>query len=85
MSAGLPVIASDFPFWRPIVLNTGCGLLVDPLQPSEIAKAMCWLSEHPEQAAEMGAAGRATIIRNYSWENEFQKLIDLYKKVTVNF
>jgi glycosyltransferase involved in cell wall biosynthesis len=39
MSAGLPVIASDFPLWRAIVDGSKCGVLADPRDPRAIAEA----------------------------------------------
>jgi glycosyltransferase involved in cell wall biosynthesis len=78
MSAGLPVVASDFPHWRDIVASNRCGLLVDPRRPEAIAEAIRWLLEHPAEAEAMGRAGREAVLRHYNWEAEFQKLIDWY-------
>nr|VFK39506.1 MAG: Glycosyltransferase involved in cell wall bisynthesis [Candidatus Kentron sp. SD]VFK44543.1 MAG: Glycosyltransferase involved in cell wall bisynthesis [Candidatus Kentron sp. SD] len=79
MSAGLPVIASDFPLWRKFVEGSGCGLLVDPLNPEEIADAIRWLLYHPDQAAEMGRRGREAIEKRYNWNNEEAKLVAFYR------
>ena len=57
MAAGLPVVASDLPTIRPIVETHKCGLLVDPLSPEDIAKALTYLLEHPEEAEAMGRRG----------------------------
>ena len=81
MASGVPVVASDFPLWRKIVEDAGCGLLVDPQKPEAIAKAMDWLFEHPNQAADMGAAGRRAAHRTYNWQSEADKLLALYEKM----
>ena len=81
MSAGLPVIASDFPLWRRIIDGAGCGLLVDPMNPEAIATAMRWILEHPAEAEEMGKRGRSAVERVYNWESEAAKLKGMYKKL----
>ena len=40
MSAGLPVIASNFPEWKTIINETNCGICVDPLDPNQISNAI---------------------------------------------
>jgi glycosyltransferase involved in cell wall biosynthesis len=78
MAAGLPVIASNFPLWKEIVEGNNCGLTVDPLKPAEIARAVEYLVEHPPEARKMGRNGRKAASEKYNWENESQKLIELY-------
>jgi glycosyltransferase involved in cell wall biosynthesis len=81
MSAGLPVIASDFPLWRRIIDGAGCGLLVDPLNPEAIADAMRWIIDHPVQAEAMGRRSRQAVEDTFNWDAEASKLFSLYKKL----
>jgi glycosyltransferase involved in cell wall biosynthesis len=81
MSAGLPVVASDFPLWRRVVESVGCGLLVDPLNPAAIGKALLWLLRHPLEAAEMGRKGLRAVAENYNWERESERLIATYAEL----
>lgn len=78
MSAGIPVIASDFPLWRRIIEGSRCGVCVDPLDPAAIAAAIDYLAAHPEVAASMGENGRKAIAKHYNWGIEATKLIDFY-------
>lgn len=81
MSAGLPVIVSDFPLWRRIVDGAACGLLVDPLDPQAIAGAMQWILDHPAEAEAMGRRGREAVEKDYNWDSEARKLVALYNKL----
>ena len=81
MAAGLPVVASDFPLWRRIVEGAGCGLLIDPLDPSSIASAVTRLLDHPEEASAMGDRGRRAVMARYRWDVEAEKLIALYARL----
>lgn len=81
MSAGLPVIASDFPHWRSVIEAEGCGLLMDPLDPEAIGGALRWILDHPEEAAEMGRRGRAAVRARYSWEAQRVALVEAYERL----
>ena len=81
MSAGIPVIASDFPLWREIVEGNGCGICVDPFDPKEIAKAINWLAAHPREAQQMGENGRSAVESRYNWEQEEDELLKVYHEL----
>lgn len=81
MSAGIPVIASNFPLWRGIVEGNDCGVCVNPLDHKEIAEAIEYLMGHPDEAEQMGKNGRKAVLGKYNWEKESEKLLKLYEEL----
>lgn len=81
MSAGIPVVASDFPAWKEIVAVTNCGLCVDPNDPSAIAAAVDRLAGDPEFAAYCGKNGAAAVGSRFNWGSQAGKLAQLYGRV----
>ncbi len=81
MAAGVPVISSDFPLWREIVENSGCGLLVDPNNNQAIAGAINWIIANPDNAQAMGENGRRAVMENFNWESEVETLLQFYKRL----
>ena len=81
MTAGLPVIASNFPIWKKIIEDNKCGICVDPMNTNEIAEAITWLLNHPNDSYLMGQNGRKAVENLYNWETESRKLLELYEKV----
>lgn len=78
MAAGVPVIASNFSLWREIIEGNECGLCVDPLDPAAIAKAIDYLTTHPQEAERMGCNGQRAVQAKYNWVVEEAKLLQFY-------
>lgn len=81
MSAGIPVIASDFPLWKEIVEGNNCGICVNPNDADAIANAINSLVNDNSKAETMGNNGRKAVIEKYNWSIEEKKLIDIYNKL----
>ena len=81
MSAGLPVIASNFPHWENLIKENGFGILADPKNPKSIADAILHMLSNPDCAEEMGLRGKKAVTKKYNWELEKEKLVKLYKEI----
>jgi glycosyltransferase involved in cell wall biosynthesis len=81
MSAGIPVVSSNFPLWKEIVEGNNCGLTVDPKDPKEISGAIEKLLSNDKLAEEMGQNGKKAIFEKYNWGIEEKKLLNIYKKI----
>ena len=81
MSAGIPIIASDFPLWKEIIEENQCGICVDPLDPQAIAQAIEYITTHLNEAKQMGENGRKAVEEKYNWTREEDKLLLLYKEL----
>ena len=79
MAAGIPVIASNFPLWKEIVEVNNCGICVNPLDVNEIADAINYIIDNPEQTKQMGENGRRAVEEKYNWEREESKLLKIYE------
>lgn len=82
MAAGIPVIASNFSLWKNIIEENKCGICVNPLDPYDIARALDYLVQHPNEAIKMGRNGQNAVYRQYNWNNEERKLIEFYHKIS---
>lgn len=83
MSAGIPIICSDFPLWRSIIEKHDCGICVDPEKPEAIADAINYLLDNPDIAERMGSNGRKAVETEYNWEQESKKLIEVYRNLMI--
>lgn len=81
MSAGLPVISSNFDMWKDIIEVNHCGLCVDPMDPKAIADAISFLSNNPEEAQKMGENGLNAVVNVYNWAKEESKLLSFYSEI----
>ena len=83
MAAELPIVASNFPLWRQVILETGCGLCVDPLDTAAVADAIRSIIEDPEGARRMGMRGREAVESRFNWPAEFEHLLALYDALLI--
>jgi glycosyltransferase involved in cell wall biosynthesis len=79
MSAGIPIITSNFPLWKLIVNGNECGICVDPESTKEISGAISRLTNNPDLAKKMGENGRKAVCEKYNWGIEELKLVQFYK------
>ncbi len=83
MSAGVPIVASDFPVWREIVGDIGCAFLVDPTDRSATAEAIQWLLDHPKEAEVMGRRGQSAVWARLNWTQQANALAELYREMVM--
>jgi len=81
MSAALPVIASDFEYWKKIIEENNCGLCVNPLDVHQIADAVKYLTDHPEEAEKKGTNGLKAVKKKYNWKIEEEKMLNAYTDI----
>ena len=78
MSAGLPVIGSNFPLWVSIVDKNRAGICVNPKSSSEIANAIRFIKENRAEGLRMGGIGRDLVLKRFNWEAQERQFINFY-------
>ena len=82
MSAGIPVICTDFTLWKEVVEGYDCGICVPPDSRDELKKALQAIFSDPERAEAMGRNGRRAAEEKYNWGTQETILFELYRKLT---
>lgn len=81
MQARVPVIASDIPGNRDLVIPGHCGRLVPLGDRAAFARESLDLLDHPEVAAELAATAKARIDCEFTVERMVQGHADLYREL----
>ncbi|MBM7855889.1 glycosyltransferase involved in cell wall biosynthesis [Desulfohalotomaculum tongense] len=81
MAAGRPVVASRVGGIPEVIENRQTGLLVEPKNPAELAKAIAGLLEDRQWAEEMGAAGRKLVKEKFTVEKMVGRTMNLYRQL----
>ncbi|MBI4276571.1 glycosyltransferase, partial [Candidatus Uhrbacteria bacterium] len=79
MAAGKPVIASNLPGVRSVVVDSVTGVLVKPGDIIGLAKTMTDILDNPEYASQLGGAGRRRVEQEYQLKVVGEKLEQLYQ------
>ena len=78
MASGVPVVASDLPVVRELIVDGEQGRLVAPDRPGELARAIRVLLDFPERREQMARAAQAHVAAHLSWEASVGRLRRLY-------
>jgi len=81
MACGLAVIGMKGSETDKILNRYHCGIGVDTTRPEEIAKAIVYLSEHPEERKRMARNGRKAIEEELGWHHMEEKMKMLYSEI----
>jgi glycosyltransferase involved in cell wall biosynthesis len=77
MYKGLPIVATDLPVFREIVVTGEDVILVPPKNSQEFAKAIIFLIRNPEQAKKLGLNSKKRAFK-YSINNYLKELMNIY-------
>ena len=78
---GVPVIASSVGGMRRSVSDRKTGLLVSASDAAALAQAILWMLSHPQEAKEMGLAGKRHFAELFTQERMVHNTMALYKTV----
>jgi glycosyltransferase involved in cell wall biosynthesis len=85
MASGNPVIAVNHVGAIPdVVVHKETGILVERQDPEEIAEAIIYLIENPEERIKMGRAAFEHYRTRYTQEHHIDQMIKLFKEVLVD-
>ena len=81
MACGLAVIGMKDSETAKILNRYDCGIGVDTARPEEIAEAIIYLSEHPEERKRMARNGRKAVEEELGWHCMEKKMNNLYSMI----
>lgn len=80
-ACGKPIVASDIPGCRTVVVNGINGFLVPPHSPTALAEALLKLIKDPELRRKMGAAGRELVLKKFDNQMINSATVNVYQSL----
>jgi glycosyltransferase involved in cell wall biosynthesis len=79
MASGKPVVVSDIPGVREVIVDGKEGLLADPVNPDDLGGKIRILLADDKKREVMGRAGRVTVEGNFSVEHVVDRIEQVYR------
>ena len=76
-----PVVATSVGGVPSIIRDGETGILVPPGDPDAVAKAIDWMIDNPQKAAEYGTAGRALVEEHHGIEHMVRETEAIYEEI----
>jgi glycosyltransferase involved in cell wall biosynthesis len=81
MAASLPIVASDLPYAKRLIMRWQNGILARPENPDEFVEAIRNLASDRQRAWRMGQAGNLAFQEHFSWEAQMPGLVRFYHTI----
>lgn len=78
LASEVPVVISDIPGVREVIVEGKHGLLAEPMNPRDIAGKVRTLLENPDMANRMGKKGRKRVEEKFTWERVAKDIEEVY-------
>jgi len=82
MAMGIPVLGVNVPSIAKYVVESGAGLIVDPLTPENLADRILYLLKNPDVRKIMGEHGRQAVRKKYNWDKTLPTLLKVYQELS---
>ncbi|HYC48821.1 MAG TPA: glycosyltransferase [Burkholderiales bacterium] len=80
-ACGLPIVTTDAPGCREIVMHGQNGLLVPPRDSLALAEAIRYMYENADARARMGSAGRRAVLEWFDENIVFDRTLSVYEQL----
>jgi len=81
LALGRPVVATSVGGVPSIISDGKTGILVPPGDPEAIATGLAWMLDHPREAEQLGATGKALVNERYGLERMVRETEAVYEEV----
>lgn len=81
MASGVPVVISDIPGVREVIVEGDHGLLAEPMNSRDIAGKVRVLLENPDLAERMGKKGRKRVEKKFTWDRVAKDIEEIYRSL----
>ena len=78
LATGLPVVTTTVGGIPETITSGKNGFLVEPFNPKALSEKILNLLEHPEEATEMGALARKTVLERFDWRIVVKDAMKVY-------
>lgn len=81
MAAALPIVTSDLPYQRDLIMRYNVGILANPENPDSFVSAIAQLISDKPLAESIGRNGQSVFMEHFTWEAQIPSLLTFYEQI----